>query len=154
MITFRSKRALVFFPSFDPYYQILLMLSFSHFIPLTEDWNHIQGCACVCEKETETEMERERERIGKFYSHEHCINEKLGHDLSFFLCTPDQLPKQDNSTLGWIKRGKISRTRNKTCSALWRLVIPGILCSTEKKKKKTTEDCLKKCPERWWVSKA
>lgn len=129
-----NQESFGFFPKF---WSLLSNPSYAFFLPfhpLAEDWDHIQGCACVCE--TETETEREREKTGKFYSHEHCINEILGHDLSFFLCTLDQLSKQDNSTLGWIKRGKISRTRKKTCSALWCSVIPGILCSTKKTKNK------------------
>ena len=131
MITFRSE-SFGFSLSFDPYYQTLLMLSFSHFIPLTEDWNHIQGCACVCEKETETEMERERESWKTLQPW--TLYKWEIRTWSFFLCTPDQLSKQDNSTLGWINRGKISRTRKKTCSALWCSVIPGILRSTKTNK--------------------
>lgn len=39
----------------------------------------------MCVRKRQRQRWKEKERAGKLYSHEHCINEKLGHDLSFFV---------------------------------------------------------------------
>ena len=120
-------------PLFVPKFQSLISNPLYAFSPLLFP---LQGTENVCVWERERDRERHRKRknerereMENRYSHEQCVNKKAECDLSFLELLISH--QQDNSSMGWIKRGTQNRAGNAMpCTVMF--IIPGILCSAQK----------------------